>query len=234
MNASGITNKLIRFSKALVGHLHGGLAHVNVVVSMFFAGISGSSTADAAGIGSVLIPAMIKEKYDRQFTVAVTACSSVMGVIIPPSIIMVVWGGITNVSVAAPLSCRLRPRGACRPLPDDPRPLLCEEAELPYRIQTRLEGTESQLPRCYPARTNAGHHHRRHHQRLRHSHRGVAPGGCLRPLPCTGGLSHHQAPPVFPSCSSIPRNSAASRSSPLERLPSTAGCWPTTAFPRSW
>ena len=101
MNASGITNKLIRFSKALVGHMHGGLAHVNVVVSMFFAGISGSSTADAAGIGSVLIPAMIKEKYDRQFTVAVTACSSVMGVIIPPSIIMVVWGGITNVSVAA-------------------------------------------------------------------------------------------------------------------------------------
>ncbi|WP_319415516.1 TRAP transporter large permease [Marispirochaeta aestuarii] len=101
MNASGITNKLIRFSKALVGHLPGGLAHVNVVVSMFFAGISGSSTADAAGIGSVLIPAMIKEKYDRFFTVAVTACSSVMGVIIPPSIIMVVWGGVSNTSVAA-------------------------------------------------------------------------------------------------------------------------------------
>lgn len=101
MNASGITDKLIRFSQALVGHLRGGLAHVNVVVSMFFAGISGSSTADAAGIGSVLIPAMIKEKYDTKFTVAVTACSSVMGVIIPPSIIMVVWGGVTNTSVAA-------------------------------------------------------------------------------------------------------------------------------------
>ena len=101
MNASGITNKLIRFSKALVGHLPGGLAHVNVVVSMFFAGISGSSTADAAGIGSVLIPAMVKEKYDRYFSVAVTACSSVMGVIIPPSIIMVVWGGVANTSVAA-------------------------------------------------------------------------------------------------------------------------------------
>ena len=101
MNASGITNKLIRFSKALVGYLPGGLAHVNVVVSMFFAGISGSSTADAAGIGSILIPAMIEEKYDSYFTVAVTACSSVMGVIIPPSIIMVVWGGVSNTSVAA-------------------------------------------------------------------------------------------------------------------------------------
>ncbi len=101
MNESGITHKLIRFSKALVGFLPGGLAHVNVVVSMFFAGISGSSTADAAGIGSVLIPAMIREKYDRGFTVAVTACSSVMGVIIPPSIIMVVWGGVANTSVAA-------------------------------------------------------------------------------------------------------------------------------------
>ena len=66
---------------------------------MFFAGISGSSNADAAGIGSVLIPAMIKEKYDRYFSVAVTACSSVMGVIIPPSINMVVWAGIMNISV---------------------------------------------------------------------------------------------------------------------------------------
>jgi tripartite ATP-independent transporter DctM subunit len=101
MNSGGITRRLIRFSKAIVGYLPGGLGHVNVVVSMFFAGISGSSTADAAGIGSVLIPAMIREKYDRYFSVAVTACSSVMGVIIPPSIIMVVWGGVTNTSVAA-------------------------------------------------------------------------------------------------------------------------------------
>ena len=101
MNKGGITRRLIRFSKALVGYLPGGLGHVNVVVSMFFAGISGSSTADAAGIGSVLIPAMIREKYDRYFSVAVTACSSVMGVIIPPSSIMVVWGGVMNTSVAA-------------------------------------------------------------------------------------------------------------------------------------
>jgi len=100
MNESDITKRLIRLSKSLVGHLPGGIAHVNVVVSMFFAGISGSSTADSAGIGSILIPAMIDEGYDRQLTVAVTACSSVMGAIIPPSIIMIVWGGVMNVSVA--------------------------------------------------------------------------------------------------------------------------------------
>ncbi|BDA85740.1 ABC transporter permease [Aureimonas sp. SA4125] len=99
MNAAGITDRLIRLSRALVGHLPGGLGHVNVVVSMFFAGISGSSTADAAGIGSLLIPQMRKEGFSASFSVAVTACSSVMGVIIPPSILMVVWGGLMSVSI---------------------------------------------------------------------------------------------------------------------------------------
>ncbi len=99
MNSSGITDRLIRFARSLVGHLPGGLGHVNVVVSMLFAGISGSSTADAAGIGSLLIPQMRKEGYDTSFAVAITACSSVMGVIIPPSILMVVWGGLMSVSI---------------------------------------------------------------------------------------------------------------------------------------
>ena len=99
MNSAGITDRLIRLARAMVGHLPGGLGHVNVVVSMLFAGISGSSTADAAGIGSLLIPQMRKEGYDAPFAVAITACSSVMGVIIPPSILMVVWGGLMSVSI---------------------------------------------------------------------------------------------------------------------------------------
>ncbi len=99
MNSSGITDRLIRLARAMVGHLPGGLGHVNVVVSMLFAGISGSSSADAAGIGSLLIPQMKKEGYDSSFSVAITACSSVMGVIIPPSILMVVWGGLMSVSI---------------------------------------------------------------------------------------------------------------------------------------
>jgi len=101
MNENGITRKLIDLSKVTVGHFPGGLGHINVLVSMLFAGISGSSNADAAGIGKVLIPAMIDEGYDRNFTIAITACSAVMGVIIPPSILMLVWGGTMSISVGS-------------------------------------------------------------------------------------------------------------------------------------
>ncbi len=101
MNAAGITEKLIRLARTVVGHLPGGLGHVNVVVSMLFAGISGSSTAETAGVGGVMIPAMKKQGFDARFTAALTACASVMGVIIPPSILMVVWGGVISVSIGA-------------------------------------------------------------------------------------------------------------------------------------
>lgn len=100
MNAAGITERLVALARASVGHFPGGLGHVNVLVSMLFAGVSGSSTAEAAGIGSILIPAMKKQGYDSSFSVALTACASVMGVIIPPSILMVVWGGLMSVSIS--------------------------------------------------------------------------------------------------------------------------------------
>ncbi len=99
MNTAGITEKLVNLSRVLVGHLPGGLGHVSVLVSMLFAGISGSSTAEAAGVGGVLIPAMKKQGYDTPFSVALVACAAVMGVIIPPSILMVVWGGVISVSI---------------------------------------------------------------------------------------------------------------------------------------
>ncbi len=101
MNGGKITDKLIEFARVLTGWLPGGLGHVNVAVSMLFAGISGSSTADAAGCGKILIPAMSKQGFDPRFAVAITACSSVMGVIIPPSILMIVWGGVMSISVGA-------------------------------------------------------------------------------------------------------------------------------------
>jgi tripartite ATP-independent transporter DctM subunit len=101
MNNARITDRLITLAKLLVGHIKGAMAHVNVIVSMLFAGISGSSTADAAGIGTILIPSMIKQEYPKNFTVAVTAASSVMGIIIPPSINMIVWGALTNTSITA-------------------------------------------------------------------------------------------------------------------------------------
>ena len=99
MNAARITERLVNLARASVGHLPGGLGQVNVMVSMLFAGVSGSSTAEAAGIGSLLIPAMKKQGYDASFSVAITACASVMGVIIPPSILMIVWGGLMSVSI---------------------------------------------------------------------------------------------------------------------------------------
>lgn len=99
MNTSGITTRIINLSNALVGHITGGLAQVNAVSSMFFGGISGSSTADTASIGSILIPAMKKDGYDADFSVALTATSSCCGPLIPPSIGLVLYGVIANVSI---------------------------------------------------------------------------------------------------------------------------------------
>ncbi|MDP3416297.1 MAG: TRAP transporter large permease [Falsiroseomonas sp.] len=101
MTAGGITDRLVTLSRSMVGHLPGGLAQINVVLSVFFAGISGSSTADAASQGRVFIEAQIKEGYSPSFSVAITAVSSVLAVVIPPSILMIVWGGVLTTSIGA-------------------------------------------------------------------------------------------------------------------------------------
>ena len=101
MNACGITKRIVDFSSCLVGHFRGGLAHVTIVAEMFFSGISGSATADVSAIGSMMIPAMVHDGYDKDFAVAVNASASTMGPTIPPSIMLVIYGGIANVSVAA-------------------------------------------------------------------------------------------------------------------------------------
>lgn len=100
MNACGITERIVAFARSLVGHIRGGLAHVSIVSSMFFSGISGSATADASALGSMLIPAMKKNGFDADYAVAVSASSSAVGPIIPPSIMMVIYGSIANVSIA--------------------------------------------------------------------------------------------------------------------------------------
>ena len=101
MNIGGITDRLMLLSRTMVGHFPGGLAQINVVLSMFFAGISGSSTADAASQSKLFIDAQRKEGYDDSFSVAITAVSAVLAVIIPPSILMIVWGGVLTVSIGA-------------------------------------------------------------------------------------------------------------------------------------
>ena len=100
MNTSGITENLVRFARVLVGHFRAGLAQVNIVASMLFAGLSGSAVADTSAIGSIMIPAMERDGYTRAFAAAVTAASSVIGPIIPPSIIMIIYAFIMKVSVA--------------------------------------------------------------------------------------------------------------------------------------
>ncbi len=109
MNVGGITQALVRFASSLVGHLRGGLAQVNILSSILFAGLSGSAVADTSALGSMLIPAMEKDGYSRRFATAVTAASSVIGPIIPPSIIMVVYGLVMNVSIAALFAAGLIP-----------------------------------------------------------------------------------------------------------------------------
>ncbi len=99
MNYTRLSQKIVDFTMALVGHLRGGLAIVNVVTSMFFAGISGTSMADTAAVGGVLIPAMIKKGYKADFTGAVTAASSTIGIIIPPSVPMILYGVFVGLSV---------------------------------------------------------------------------------------------------------------------------------------
>ena len=101
MNVGGITDRLVTLSRTMVGNFPGALAQINVLLSVFFAGISGSSTADAASQGKIFIEAQVKEGYDLSFSIAITAVSAVLAVIIPPSILMVVWGGVLQVSIGA-------------------------------------------------------------------------------------------------------------------------------------
>jgi tripartite ATP-independent transporter DctM subunit len=99
MNSSSITRRLMDFCVALVGFIRGGLAHVNIVQSMFFAEISGSAVADIAATGPVIMPAMIKRGYSREFTAAVTSSSASLAIIIPPSIPMILYGVMSGSSI---------------------------------------------------------------------------------------------------------------------------------------
>jgi tripartite ATP-independent transporter DctM subunit len=99
MNAGGTTQRLITFCNALVGSLRGGLANISIVGNMIMAGISGSSVADASALGSIIIPAMKKEGYDADYTAAINATASTIGIIIPPSIPMILLGVVASVSI---------------------------------------------------------------------------------------------------------------------------------------
>ena len=100
MNKTNITDRLVFFANALVGHFKGGLAQSNMVVSVFFAGITGSATADAASFGRTLVPAMERQGYTRSYACAVTAAGSIIGPTIPPSSLMILYGSLMGVSIS--------------------------------------------------------------------------------------------------------------------------------------
>lgn len=99
MNGGGLTRHILHSAEMLVGRVHGGLGHVNVLVSMLFSGMSGSSVADASGMGVVEMEMMEKGGYDKKFSAAITAASATIGPIIPPSIPFVIYGALTGASV---------------------------------------------------------------------------------------------------------------------------------------
>jgi len=99
MNSGGLTSRIVVFSEGLVGGIRGGLGHVNVITNMIYAGISGSAVADCAAIGSFMIPSMVRAGYSPGFSAAVNAAAATIGPIIPPSIPMIIFGMIANVSV---------------------------------------------------------------------------------------------------------------------------------------
>lgn len=99
MNTSGITNRIFEFARSIVGHITGGLGHVNVIASIIFSGMSGSAVADAAGLGAMEIKAMMDNGYDPEFSAGVTLGSAAIGPIIPPSIPIVILGVLANISI---------------------------------------------------------------------------------------------------------------------------------------
>lgn len=101
MNQAGISQRMFDFADSLVGHVKGGLGHVNVLASLFFAGVSGSAAADAAGLGNIEIQAMLDKGYDVDFSVGITATSSIIGPIFPPSSPMILLGTLTGISVGS-------------------------------------------------------------------------------------------------------------------------------------
>jgi C4-dicarboxylate transporter DctM subunit len=99
MDSGGISKRIVKFASSMVGHIKGGLAMISVLAAMFFAGISGSTAADTAAIGSILIPAMVKKGYGKDFATSVMATAGAIGIIIPPSIPMVVLGVTASISI---------------------------------------------------------------------------------------------------------------------------------------
>ena len=144
LNTSGIATRIFRFAHALVGHIRGGLAHCNVVASMIFSAMSGVAQADAAGLGLIEVKAMRERGFDPAFSAAVSAASAIIGPIIPPSVIMVIYGLLAQVSVGRPVPRRHTARRPDGPVAhgDDLFPRRYRTRPLPGRASRHDHGVE--------------------------------------------------------------------------------------------
>ena len=172
MNSAGITNRIYDFAVALAGWMRGGLAHVNIIGSVIFAGMSGTAIADAAGLGTIEIKAMKDHGYSTEFAVGVTAASSTLGPIIPPSLPFVIYGMMANVSIGALFLGGIIPGVVMTHLHDALRHLLRAPLRHGPRPGVPLARARHDLHRRAAGADDAGHHHRRHDVRLVHADRG--------------------------------------------------------------
>ena len=232
MNVGGITDRLVTLSRTMVGNFPGALAQINVLLSVFFAGISGSSTADAASQGKIFIEAQVKEGYDLSFSIAITAVSAVLAVIIPPSILMVVWGGVLQVSIGALYLAGVIPGlliglaqmatvhvyAKIRNYPTYPRATF--DAVLPRR-------------RHFDSRADdAVHHRRRHPARVVHRDGVRGRRRHLRRRAVARLLPRDEHATSCGTRCSKPASCRRSRCSAWARRRSSAGCSPTSRFRR--
>ncbi|MGY4486528.1 hypothetical protein ACVWWR_005719 [Bradyrhizobium sp. LM3.2] len=162
MSIGGITDRLVALSRSMVGHWPGSLAQINVVLSVFFAGISGSSTADAASQSKIFIDAQTKEGYDLSFSIAITAVSAVLAVIIPPSILMIVWGGLISTLDRRDVPGGDRAGIADRRRADGDSACLCRAPRLSDLSEGHLEGDVLRHLALDTGADDAVHHCRRH------------------------------------------------------------------------
>ena len=179
MNTGGITERLVGFARALVGHIRGGLGMTTVVSEYLFSGISGSSAADVSAVGSLLIPSMTRAGYRPELAVSIVAAASAMGVLVPPCLMMVVLASLTDLSIAALFMAGFLPAAAMavlllgliyvqarrQNLPREPRP-----SGRSWFARVPARGSAADLP---------GHHSRGNPGRRRHAYGGGGPGSRL-------------------------------------------------------
>ena len=197
MNSAGITNRIYDFAVALAGWTRGGLAHVNIIGSVIFAGMSGTAIADAAGLGTIEIKAMQDHGYSTEFSVGVTAASSTLGPIIPPSLPFVIYGMMGNVSIGALFLGGVIP-GAVMTIFMMAYVYYCARRYNMGRDQAfrwRVLGVT--FHRGVPGAAHACDHHRRHDVRLVHADRGRDRGLRLGDDPRHLPLSHAVAEAVL-------------------------------------